>query len=62
MPRQKQITLVSEKALLKATAIVCITLLEAINLVVTGIDSSLFGLVVAVIAGLAGYEIGKRKA
>ena len=50
-----------EKTLLKATAMLCITILEVVNLATVGIDGSLFGLVVAAISGLAGYEIGKRQ-
>ncbi|GAI55788.1 unnamed protein product [marine sediment metagenome] len=38
------------------TAITAIALLEALALY-TGLDGALFGLVVAVISGLAGYEI-----
>ena len=62
MAKQTQIALISDQALLKATAMLCITALEVVNLATVGIDSSLLSLVVAVIAGLAGYEVGKRRA
>jgi len=48
-----------DKGLIKLVAIVCLTLLELGNLATYGIDGALFGLVVSVIAGLAGYELGK---
>jgi hypothetical protein len=49
-----------------ALAICCLTTLEVVALL-KGIDGSLFGLIVATIAGLAGYQIrgwkdaGKRR-
>ena len=51
----------SNDTAIKITAILAITALEIANLLTYGIDGSLFGLVVACISGLAGYEIGKRK-
>jgi hypothetical protein len=39
-----------------ALAICCLTMLEVVALL-KGIDGSLFGLIVATIAGLAGYHI-----
>jgi len=50
-----------DATLMKITAIASITLLEAINLAVLGIDGTVFNMVVGGICGLAGYEIGKRK-
>ena len=49
----------SDKAMLKLVAMVCITLLELGNLATYGVDGALFGLVVAAISGLAGYQLGK---
>jgi len=39
---------------------VCLTALEALAML-TGNDGMLFSLVVAAVAGLAGYEIGKHQ-
>jgi len=53
---------ISESTALKIVVIVAITVLEAVNMVYFGVDSALLMLVIAVLAGLAGYEIGKGKA
>ena len=45
----------------KIAAMCCVTALEIANLLTVGVDGTLFGLVVGVISGLAGYEIGKRR-
>ena len=47
--------------LVKIVAIVCITALEIANFLTMKIDSTVTGLVFTLIAGLAGYEIGKRR-
>lgn len=49
-----------DKTKLKVWGITMLAGLETVALA-TGLDGSLFGLVVAGIAGLAGYELGKRK-
>jgi len=41
-------------------AILCITILEAIALA-TGIDGAIFGVAIAAIAGLGGYEIKSQR-
>lgn len=46
----------SEKTLIITTAIACIALLEVVAML-TGIDGAYFGIVIAAISGLAGYEI-----
>jgi len=56
-----KIEVIPADALLKATAIICITALEICNLLTTNIDGTILSLAVAVISGLAGYEIGKKK-
>ena len=50
-----------EKTIIKLWAMSLIASLETINLIFFGVDSVVFTTVVAAIAGLAGYEIGKRK-
>lgn len=49
-----------EQALLAVVAIVCITVLEVLAMHY-GIDGALFGLAVAAIAGISGWEIHKKK-
>ena len=48
-----------DKALIKACAIIALAMLESVA-IITGIDGAYFLVVVAAIAGLAGYEIGKK--
>lgn len=48
------------KIIISITAIVCISILE-IFAIVYGIDSGTFGVSVAAVAGLAGYEIGVHR-
>jgi len=45
---------------IKKLAIVTITSLQVIAFIM-GYDSALYGTVIAIIAGLAGYELGKEK-
>jgi len=47
-----------DNTLVKITAIVCITVLEIVNMLTMKIDSVVTGTVFTIIAGLAGYEIG----
>jgi len=46
---------------IKIAAIVAIATIEVVNLLTAKIDSTITSLVVATIAGLAGYEVGKRR-
>lgn len=48
-----------DKTILKMWAISVLGALEGVALVM-GIDGTLFGAVIAAIAGIAGYEIGKK--
>ena len=45
---------------IKIAAIIAIAAIECVNLLTAKIDSAITSLVVAAIAGLAGYQIGKR--
>jgi hypothetical protein len=49
-----------ESTIMKIAAMVCITYLESLALIYLHIDGALLSSVVAVIAGIAGYEIGKK--
>jgi len=49
----------SDKTLITIIAIICIAVLETIALVI-GIDGQVFSTVIAVIAGLGGYTIGRK--
>jgi hypothetical protein len=42
-------------------AIIAIATIEVVNLLTTKIDSTITSLVVAAIAGLAGYQIGRKR-
>jgi len=55
----EKIVVESDSNLIKAVAILSVTVLEAIALF-KGIDGTLFSLVIAGICGLAGYHIGKK--
>lgn len=46
----------NDKIIIGLTAIACITLLEVVA-IICGIDGAYFGIVVAAVSGLAGYEI-----
>jgi len=50
-----------DKTLVKVAAIIAIAAIEVTNLLTAKIDSTITSLVVAAIAGLAGYQVGKRK-
>lgn len=47
----------NDKTIISLVAIICLTILEAVNMAVFNIDGALFGLIIAGICGLAGYEI-----
>jgi hypothetical protein len=49
-----------ESTALKIGAMICITWLETLALVYLNIDGALLSSVVGVIAGIAGYSIGKK--
>ena len=51
--------ILSDKTLITIIAIICIAVLETIALVI-GIDGQVFSTVIAVIAGLGGYTIGRK--
>lgn len=53
---------VSEEAFLTFVAMLCITILEALNMVFFGVDSTVLNAVVAVLAGLAGYKVKAYRA
>ena len=50
----------NERTLFKIIAIVCITVLEICNIVFLKADGAIFSIVVAVIAGLTGYQVGLK--
>ncbi len=39
-------------------AIICLTVLEVVNLLTFGIDSGVLGVITSAIAGIAGYNVG----
>jgi len=47
-----------DKSWISCLAIIALTMLESVALL-KGLDGALFGLIVAAVAGLAGYEIRK---
>jgi len=49
-----------DTTLFKIVAIVCITVLEICNLIFLKADGALFGIVIALVAGLAGYQVGLK--
>jgi len=50
-----------DSTLVKITAIICITVLEIVNFLTMQKDSVITASVFTLIAGLAGYEFGRRK-
>ncbi|MCR6692586.1 MAG: hypothetical protein MRT15_09355 [archaeon YNP-LCB-003-016] len=50
----------NESTTLKIGAMICITWLETLALIYLNIDGTLLSTVVGVIAGIAGYTIGKK--
>jgi hypothetical protein len=51
----------NEGTLLKITAIVSLTILEALNIIFLRVDGAILSAVVGAIAGLAGYHIGRAR-
>lgn len=47
--------------MLKLAGIIAITYLETLALIYLKMDSALLGSVIAVIAGLVGYEVGRKE-
>lgn len=52
---------VEDSTLIKMTAIVSLCIIEAVNLIIWKIDGALLVTIASLIAGIAGYEIGKTK-
>jgi len=50
----------SERTLFKIVAIVCITVLEICNIIFLKADGAMFGVVIAIVAGIAGYQVGLK--
>lgn len=49
-----------DTTLFKIVAIVCITVLEICNIVFLKTDGMLFSIVIAVVAGMSGYQLGLK--
>jgi hypothetical protein len=49
-----------DSTVIKVAAITCISAVEIANLLTLRVDSTVISVVVAVVAGLAGYTAGKR--
>lgn len=49
-----------ESTIVKITAILALTALEALNLLMLKVDGNILMTVSAIIGGIAGYEVGKR--
>lgn len=49
-----------ESSIIKITAILALTVLEALNLCLLKVDGSILMTISAIIGGIAGYEIGKK--
>jgi len=47
--------------LVKVTAIICLTVLEIVNLLTAKIDGNVLLTIGALIGGLAGYQVGVRR-
>jgi len=54
-------SLVKEETLIKIVAIVSLVFLEVVNLMTVKYDGAVIGSIGAIIGGIAGYEVGKRK-
>lgn len=50
-----------DSTIVKIVAIIALMVLETVNLVTVHIDGSILVAVTSAIAGIAGYEFGKRK-
>jgi hypothetical protein len=53
--------MVSESTLKSIVAMICVTVLQVVNMLTTRIDTGIMVLIVAVISIYAGYQIGIRK-
>jgi len=49
-----------DKTVLAIVCVLCITILEVVNLLTARIDSTVIAAVVGAIAGIAGYKVGQR--
>lgn len=49
-----------ESSIIKITAILALTTLEALNLLLLKVDGNILMTISALIGGIAGYEIGRR--
>jgi len=50
-----------DETIVKLTAIICITILQIVNLLTAKIDSNIMLSIGAIIGGIAGYEFAKRR-
>ena len=50
-----------DETIIKIVAICALIVLEVVNLLTTKYDGAVIGSISAVIGGIAGYEIGKKK-
>jgi len=50
-----------DETIIKLTAIICITILQIVNLLTAKINGNIMITIGAIIGGLAGYEYGKRR-
>ena len=53
--------MVSESTLKSIVAMICVTVLQAINMVTARIDTGIMVLIITVISMYAGYQIGVRR-
>jgi len=51
-----------DKTILAIVCVLCITILEVVNLLTARIDSTVIAAVVGAVAGIAGYNFGQRTA
>ena len=50
-----------DQTIIKIVAIVSLVVLEVVNLLTAQYDGAVIGSISAIIGGIAGYEIGKKK-
>jgi hypothetical protein len=53
--------MVSESTLKSIVAMICVTVLQAINMVTARVDTGIMVLIITVISMYAGYQIGVRR-